>query len=259
MTLATLKLDEITIHDEESFEHVALYGELKSVLQKSAYAFRVLPDGEVPRHDHALLLNLTFWQPDTGGDILPSADLEADVVAHVAWHHLANQAFPRGQGQRASADALFLGESIASAFDVYLVGRLLGHAPDSSFLESQVPAMADAASAAGLSEDDFESLLGELAQDPDAAFAELRALLMDTTRALLDASDAAQAHAALVKAEEHRFGSLLHRYELSNWVLFAKAYANLEADPAVRALDAKLRNPGAIELLSKTWVAPALA
>jgi hypothetical protein len=257
MILATLTLDALTIHDEESFEHVAIYGDLKAALQASGYTFRVLPDGEPPRHDHALLLNLTFWQPDAGGDILPSADLEADVVAHVAWHHLANRAFCRTADQRASADALFLGESIASAFDVYLVGRLLGHAPNSSFLESQVPAMADATSAAGLSEDDFETMLGELAANPEAAFAELRALLMDTTRALFDARDAAGAHEVLVKAQARRFGSLLHRYELSNWVLFAKAYASAAPDAAVRAFDATLRDEAAIETLCKEWLGPA--
>ena len=68
-----------------------------------------------------------------------------------------------------SAEALFLGEAIASAFDVYLVGRLLGHAPDSSFLETQVPAMAEAAQAAGLPDEELEAMLDGIAADPECA------------------------------------------------------------------------------------------
>ena len=67
----------------------------------------------------------------------------ADVVAHAAWHYLAARALAPAAGRSLSVDALFLGEAIASAFDVYLVGRLLGHAPRSTFLETQVPAMAE--------------------------------------------------------------------------------------------------------------------
>src|SRR4029079_9066859 len=133
----------------------------------------------------ALLLNLTFWGADAGGDILESDALPADVVAHAAWHHLTAKALGA-----TSADALFLGEAIASAFDVYLVGRLLGHAPRSTFLATQVPAMAESAMAGGLEEDAFEALLGDLAASPERAFAELRELLFDASRALFACSTA---------------------------------------------------------------------
>ena len=46
-----------------------------------------------------------------------------------------------GTNASQSPEGFLLGESIASAFDMYLVGRLLGHSPDASFLETQVPAM----------------------------------------------------------------------------------------------------------------------
>ena len=146
-------LDELVIDDEPSFRHVGLYADLKAVLTRSRYGFRVLPTSHAGRWDRALFLNLTFWgeggtsapRERGDGDILESEHIPADVVAHVAWHHLASRAFRPGAGERPSARALFMGEAIASAFDVYLVGRLLGHAPRSSFLETQVPAMADAA------------------------------------------------------------------------------------------------------------------
>ena len=117
---------ELTTEDEASFRHVALYGELKEVLRRDKYTFRVLPETASGRWDRALLLNLTFWGASVGGDVLVDDTLPADVVAHAAWHHLAAKALSEGPGVPLTADALFLGESIASAFDVYLVGRLLG-------------------------------------------------------------------------------------------------------------------------------------
>jgi hypothetical protein len=252
-------VSELTIEDERSFRHVALYADLKDVLVRASYPFRVLPEALAGRMDRALLLNLTFWGADAGGDVLESDTIPADVVAHAAWHHLAAKALPATRDARASVDALFLGEAIASAFDVYLVGRLLGHAKSSSFLESQVPAMADAADAAGLSEEDFEALLEGIAADPERAFADLRELLFDATSALFGCAGVDDALASLAAFDGHRFASLLHRYELSNWVLYARAYGDPHPDERARAVDAALRREAApIDWLTTAWIAPAL-
>ncbi len=253
-------IDALTIEDEKSFRHVALYADLKEILRKRAYHFRVLPVGLTDRWDRALLLNLTFWDASTGGDVLAGERIDADVVTHVGWHHLAAAAFPTG-GERPSADALVLGEAIASAFDVFLVGRLLGHASKSSFLETQVPAMADAASAAGLSERAFESLLESIADDPDRAFEDLRALLFDATMALIACDGPERGLAALGEFDAHRFAPLLHRYELSTWVLFARAHARspFVPDPRVTAVDRFMRNAAvSLDWLVSEWVTPAL-
>jgi hypothetical protein len=253
-------VDELAIGDESSFRHVALYADLKDVLRRAAFPFRILPKTSPPRMDRALLLNLTFWQADAGGDVLVDQHTEADVVAHAAWHHLAARAFSSTRDQRLSPAALFLGESIASAFDVYLVGRLLGHAPRSTFLETQVPAMAATAGAAGLSEAAFGKLLLGLSRDPERAFADLRELLYDATVALLRCRNGEQAHAALSALDGHRFSSLLHRYELSNWVLYARAHGGpARSDPRARAVEGALRKAKSpLAWLEANWVGPAL-
>ena len=253
-------VDELTIEDERSFRHVALYGDLKETLSRAKYPFRVLEGQLEGRADRALLLNLTFWGPEAGGDVLDTATLPADVVAHAAWHHLAVRALPAAPGVGPSADLLFLGEAIASAFDVYLVGRLLGHAPSSTFLETQVPAMADAADAAGLDEDGFEKMLEGIAADPERAFADLRELLFDATCALFACRTVEDASLALALHDKHRFAPLLHRYELSNWVLYARAYGSPERDERARAVDATLRTVElSLDWLAREWVAPSLA
>jgi hypothetical protein len=245
--LQSLTLDKLTIDDEPSFRHVALYDDLKQALLRDAYRFRVLPPGTPSaRWDRALFLNLTFWDVAEAGDVLVEDHIPADVVAHAAWHHLTRRALLSEAKEGAAAgavtaDGLFLGEAIASAFDLYLVGRLLGHAPDSDFLQTQVPAMAEVAEAAG----------------PERAFEDLRALLFDAATALVRCKGVAEAAEALERLDGHRFAPLLHHYELSTWVLYAKAYAKDAPgeDEAARAVDAALRSaPDPLLWLEERWL-----
>lgn len=253
-------LDDMTIGDEESFRHVALYADLKRVLRDAKYRFRVMPPADHGNWERALLLNLSFWGAGEGGDLMVDRNLPADVVAHAAWHHLAHCAVGGDAGSAPTAAALFLGEAIASAFDVYLVGRLLGHAPGSSFLESQVGAMADAAQTAGLAAEDFEELLRGVALDPERAFEDLRELLGDACAALFASDTASAALVAMARFDDHRFASLLHHYELANWVLYARAYGRPSpaAEARVTRVDAALRAaPVALDWLIREWMAPA--
>jgi hypothetical protein len=252
----SLTLDELEIEDERSFRHVALYDELKQALRRDGYRFRVPLPGARLSWDRVLFLNLTFWDPGEQGDVLVDEHLDADVVTHVAWHHLTRKAMA---GSAISAGALFLGESIASAFDLYLVGRLLGHAPEARFLSTQVPAMAEAAEAAGLSEEGFEALLSDVSADPDRAFEDLRQLLFDAAMTLVAAAGVTYAAESLSRFDAHRFAPLLHHYELSNWILYARAYAPRSApvEPKVLALDEALRNaPVALDWLEEAWLSP---
>jgi hypothetical protein len=117
--------------------------------------------------------------------------------------------------------------------------------------------MAESASAAGLVGEDFDALLQGIADDPDRAFEDLRELLFDATRALTAAANAEEAHLALTRFDGHRLASLLHHYELSNWVLFARAYAKSGPNAGTRAreVDRALREaPVALDWLTKTWL-----
>ena len=264
-TFRECTLADLRIRDERSFRQVPLYAALKNVLVSSGYRFRVLPEAWTGRWDRALLLNLTFWGASDGeegaGDVLVDESIDADVVTHVAWHHLARKALGI-DGSPVSADALFLGEAIASAFDLYLVGRLLAGAKTSPYLESQLPRIAEFASGAGLAEEEFTAMLESIAEDPARAFEDLRALLFDTSRALFAAEDMKGALGVLASAEPRRFSELLGHYELSNWVLYALAYAkkSRRVDARVEAVDAALRSaPASIDWLTAQWVLPAQA
>lgn len=253
-------LDKLRIEDEKSFRHIGLYDALKRSLMRDKILFWVPRAGSgKARWDRVLFLNLTFWTPNEPGDVLEKKAIPADVLMHAAWHHLTRRALVTKEkaASRPSYDALFLGEAIASAFDLYLVGRTLGHAPDSAFLETQVPAMADAADQAGMSADDFESLLQDVAKDPEGAFEDLRRLLFDVCMSLVHKPSVDEAAEAIAAFDKHRFAPLLHHYELSTWILYARAYgqASDARDADVQRIDDALRQaPVALDWLEREWL-----
>ncbi len=265
MALRSVFLDELAIDDERSFAHVALYGRLKEALIRSRHRFCIPQADTQLGWDRALFLNLTYWNSEASTDVLCDRSIPADVVAHVAWHHLVGQELGRraaavteaGSPVPPSAAALFFAESIASAFDLYLVGRLIPNAPDSGFVTTQVPLMAERAQEAGLSETAFAALLEDVTAEPERAFEDMRALLLDTAGALLICRGAEEAEAALASFDGHRFAPLLHHFELSNWILYARAYAPPPSrpDPVVQPLDALLRSaPVALDWLADNCI-----
>ena len=246
-------LDDITIEDASTLRHVGVYAALVLRLRRDGICFAIPDADELATQDATRLLNLAFWHPGGVAEILPEPVITADQLAHNAWHHVADEAL--GASSR-SAAGLLLAESVASAFDVYLVGRLLGHVPDAPFLESQVPAMADAAAAAGLDEAGFERLLARMSEAPEGAFEQLRSLLYDVAIGLAESRDADEAATILAAHAEHPFAHLLHHYELPTWVPFARAYADPAAPsgPAEEA-DAALRAaPDAMAWLEDHWI-----
>jgi hypothetical protein len=260
-----LSLDELTIDDERSLRGIALYDRLKQALRRSDHRFQIPAAGTQASWDRVLFLNLTYWSGAQAADVLCDEHIPADVVAHVAWHHVITRELgrvasdsPRPPGTaEAAADGLFFAESIASAFDLYLVGRLFTNEPDSDFITTQVPLMSDCAQEAGLSEDAFAALMREVAAEPERAFEDLRVLLLETSQALLACAGAAQAQAALEGRAGHRFAPLLHHYQLSNWILYARAYAGAGPGPGarVRDLDATLRGaPVSLDWLAEHWI-----
>jgi hypothetical protein len=161
--------------------------------------------------------------------------------------------------EKAGAEALFLAEAIASAFDLYLVGRLLARAPECDFVTTQVPLMAECAAEAGLPQAGFSALLEEVVRDPERAFEDLRALLFDAATALVASPGVTEAQAALERLAERRFAPLLHHYQLSNWILYARAYAQpLAADAVAIEVDGALRQaPVALDWLDRNFMEAA--
>ncbi len=252
-------LDELTIDDRAPLAGVAIYQRLETFLRGSGHRFLIPEAGQQGSWDRALFLNLTYWNVEAGADVLCEDHIPADVVAHVAWHELATRQIARAAGgpRPPTSAGLFFAESIASAFDLYLVGRLLPRAPDSDFLATQVPLMAECAENAGLPEAGFAALIDEVTRAPERAFEDLRQLLFDAASALVGCDGPIAAHAALETLAAHRFAPLLHHYQLSNWILYARAYADRSTGPdeVVGGLDRTLREaPVSLDWLEQSWL-----
>jgi hypothetical protein len=266
--LATL--DDLTIDDRSCFSGVAVYGRLEGIVRHAGHPFRIPEERRTASWDRALFLNLTYWTPGEGADVLCDDHIPADVVAHVGWHEVVSRELARRQPSLPSgptmpsppsAAALFLAESIASAFDLYLVGRLLPNAPECDFVTTQVPLMAECAGDAGMSEPVFSALLEAVVREPERAFEDLRALLFDAAITLLSCPGVAEAQAVLEGFADRRFAPLLHHYQLSNWILYARAYAArpLGSDAAASEVDKALREaPVSLDWLDRHFVEAAV-
>ncbi len=250
-----LAVSEVSIRGERAFAGIAPYARLKGMLVRDKFAFR-LPGTADP--DRVLFLNLTFWNAAESSDLLADDTVDADVLAHAAWHHAARRALDGPLPPTAAA--LFLGESIASAFDLYVIGTMLATGRSNAYLRGQVPAISAAARCAGLSEVELAALFGAVAAEPDRAFEDLRQLLFDASCALVRCADIDAAAGVLAGFAGHRFIALLHHFALSSWVLYARAYAGpaVEDDAAV-AVDVALRaSPAALTWLSDNWLSPGV-
>jgi hypothetical protein len=267
MRFRSVTLDGLTIDDRASLAGVAIYAGLEDTLRRASHRFWIPEAGAQLSWDRALFLNLTYWNEQEAADVLCDDHIPADVLAHVAWHELVTREIARRRSadggppsQSASVPALFFGESIASAFDLYLVGRLLAHAPDSDFVTTQVPLMSECAQEAGLPEARFSDLLEEVVHEPERAFEELRVLLFDAVCALFACPGVSEAQGTLEGFGDRRFAPLLHHYQLSNWVLHARAYAArpFAPDAIVTDLDETLRRaPVSLEWLERNWIEAA--
>ena len=85
-------------------------------------------------------------------------------------------------------------------------------------------------------------------------------MLYDASMALFACEEAESALTALTHFESHRFGSLLHHYELANWVLYARAYGSPLPEPSVHAVERSLREAqDPLQWLTDAWIRPAPA
>lgn len=257
MSLRSLSLSELSIRGERALRPIGLYADLKSLLSRDGFRFRVPTEGSAhASRDRVLFLNLSFWGSGDSSDLLVDRHLDADVLAHAAWHHAARKALHADSVPTAAA--LFLGESIASAFDIYLVGQMLRQGKQTDFLKTQLPARSQAALGSGMKEEALNALFAGVAEGPEGAFEGLRALLFDVCMALYSAPTLDHAIDVFDRVAGQPFAGLLHHYALSTWLLYARAYAGpaLIDDPAM-AVDRALRAaPVSLDWLAERWLHP---
>ncbi|MDP3274756.1 MAG: hypothetical protein Q8Q09_06130 [Deltaproteobacteria bacterium] len=251
-----LTLDALRIDDEHVFESVEHFVALRETVREAGLTFRVAPEASVHAEwSRVLFLNLTYWHGSEGNsDALASRNIPADVVTHVAWHYLAQRALLGDF----TGESMLMGECIASAYDLFLLGSLWCKKVDCDFVSALREALFAMFEEQGMTHHEFELWLDGLAHDPERAFEDLRALLFDLCVGLLASKSLDDAVAVFDAHSDRRFAGIVHHYELSNWLLHTRAYAatRLDMDPQVRALDASLRAAARpVQWLADTWIA----
>lgn len=239
--LLRVQLQDLVIPDEAAYAAFPLWDRLKSrLVAHQVEMFLADPAGPLTHWADTALINHSLRLPKGATEILHDRTVPADALMHTAWHHAGLSAMG---GLAGTAEGLLLGESVASAFDAYLVGSLLHTESERpSALDTQVPAMAEVAAAAGGTQEDFEALLHRMAEDPEGSFEELRELLFDVSVGLLYADGVDRAEEVLAGVHGHVFAPILHHYDLAIWVLYARAYGtDLQEHAGIRKIDARLR------------------
>ena len=239
--LLRVRLSDLIVPDEAAYEDFPLWAKLKARLVEQEVEMYLADPASSNRHwADTALINHTVLLPRGATEILHDRNVPADALMHTAWHHAGVEAMG---ALSSSAEGLLLGESVASAFDAFVVGTLLRtESEHPSALDTQVPAMAEAAAAGGGSPEDFEALLHRMAEDPEGSFEELRELLFDVSMGLLRADGVDAADEVLSNVHGHVFAPILHHYDLSIWVLYARAFGkDLKAHASLRKIDVALR------------------
>lgn len=239
--LLRVRLQDLIIPDEAAYADFPLWAKLKArLVDREVEMYLADSSGPMAHWADTALINHTIELPRGATEILHDRHVPADALMHTVWHHAGVEAMGTLSN---TAEGLLLGESVASAFDAFLVGTLLRTESErASALDTQVPAMAEAAAAAGGSPKDFEALLHRMAEDPEGSFEELRELLFDVSMGLLHAGSVDAADEVLSNIHGHVFAPILHHYDLSIWVLYARAYGrDLKPHPGLRKIDATLR------------------
>lgn len=253
--LLRVQLQDLEIADEAAYAGFPLWAKLKARLEAHRVEmFLADPEGPLAHWAATALINHTMRLPKGATEILHDRRVPADALMHTAWHHAGLFAMGNLAG---SAEGLLLGEAVASAFDAYIVGSLLHTESERpSALDTQVPAMAEVAAAASGSPEDFEALLHRMAEDPEGSFEELRELLFDVSIGLLYAEGVDEAEEVISSSHGHVFAPILHHYDLSIWVLYARAYGtDVQEHAGLRKIDARLRAEAhPLEWLEAHWL-----
>lgn len=210
-----LPLDALQLIDADIYTRAAipLLEPAKTLLKRKNVQAAVL-EGQVGR---ARLVNLLAWDPSDHLEYLDNNSIEADQVLHFAMHQLAEHTW----GSARAVD-LITAEALASAVDIYLLGKLAEAGEEPGFLIDTLDSWgffyeqyAD--------EDRLKQLLQNMIDDPFASFQRLTRFLIKATLPLLRLNDGTALSKHLAECEAEDFYPLLHHYNVTNWVLAVRA------------------------------------
>lgn len=212
IAMAELSIDRLPIVETDNYRRadIRLLECSIELLRAHRVAFVAMENG----NGLARLVNLLFWRAGERREYVDGSALYADQVIHLALHQLVDtlvsRSHPRG--------SLFA-ECLASASDVYLLGKLMGGGEETDFLRDTLASFGTYYEMYAHGEGDLERIIRQLRDDPFAAMTGLASFLEFFCLTLLESDTGEEARQKLLPLTTHRFYPLVHHYHTANWVL----------------------------------------
>lgn len=160
----------------------------------------------------ARIINLLSWSVNDRREYLDQPEVFADQVIHFAAHQVVAEVW----GAETPASMLFA-EAVASACDLYCLGKLSAAGVETEFMADTLASFADYYEQYAAEEEDYESVLERLLEGPHEAMAELAEFLYDTGAQLCRAKDEAEMAEVLIPLADEIWYPMLFHYQVVHW------------------------------------------
>ena len=206
MNTNIVTLEEMAVVEEDAFRRAGL-----DLLGHSRRMLKDLRIARVPEgRGIARLVNLLQWDVGEHMEYLDGEVVAADQVVHFAMHHIWDQKL----GSDHPLKMLFA-ECMASASDIYLVGKLSHAGEETDFLADTLESFGSYFEMYS-SEEELEELVIQVVEEPFETMIEAARYLFELGSCLLEQVIDMD---KLILFQDHLFYPLAHHYNISNWVL----------------------------------------
>ena len=210
-----LTIEALEVFEEDRFRRagIELYDLAFGFLRRTGVQFRILPQGM----GLSRVVNHLIWQADHHLEFLDGKIIHPDQVIHVATHCLLDRLWPEAGPER-----LLLAETLASATDLYLLGKLMRAGEEATFLEDTLGSFDYYFELYGSTSPPLEELLQTIHDAPFRAMMDLSDYLFRFCLPFLRGTIDEQTLTRSVEKNQP-FYPLIHHYHVTNWILNLRA------------------------------------
>ena len=163
----------------------------------------------------ARLADLLNWRAGALCEHIDRRGVSADQVIHFAIHHVLDQNLEENH-----PGAVLLAECLASASDLYLLGKLSQAGEETAFLSDTIESMCSYYEMYAAEPDHLEQFFAAFLENPFETMVETACFLFHFGAAFLKSEPDL---AVLTRFSENARYPLVHHYNLTNWILTIRA------------------------------------
>ena len=206
-----LTLVEMEIYEADAFREadIVLLDYAKKILH--GHRFLCFPESK----GIARLINLVHWDVDARREYVDGTGIHADQVIHLAVHHVLSHLSGSD-----TPHAMLFAECLASATDLYLVGKLARVGHETDFVRDTLESFGMYYDMYAGDENAMETLITSLVDAPFQAMVRAADYLYRFGGRLLNPT---VEYVPLRDMESHYYYPLTHHYNMANWMLTIRA------------------------------------